>query len=161
MSAMTTIAATAGGNGRYLGAPKLRLLASGERPRFERPSVAAHRGRRSQARDGGAAAAAPALAPEAELAQQSGAPVLVAGRDASRRAGMIEELEQTMASDTKFVHASAFWEVLVLAGSSRLVILSGDLDEVPTESLMRMLSHRYPALPVVALDTPATALAQV
>ena len=72
---------------------------------------------------------------------------------------MIEEFGQTMAPGTKFVHASAFWEVLVLAGSSRMVILSGDLDEVPTGSLMRMLSHRYPTLPVVALDASGTARA--
>ena len=159
MSAMTTITATAGRSGRYLGAPKLRLLASGEQPHIERPPVAPHHLRHTQATDAGAAAAR-ALAPEADLAPQSDAPVLVAGRDATRRATMIEELEQTMAPATKFVHASAFWEVLVLAGSSRMVILSGDLDEVPTGSLMRMLGHRYPALPVVALDTPATAFAQ-
>ncbi len=161
MSAMTTITAPGGQSGRYLGAPKLRLLASGEPRCCERPGATARRARHTQATDAGAAAPAPALAPAAEPASQGGAPVLVAGRDATRRATMIEELEQTMAPDTKFVHASAFWEVLVLAGSSRLVILSGDLDEVPTGSLMRMLGHRYPALPVVAVDAPTPALAQV
>jgi hypothetical protein len=36
-----------------------------------------------------------------------------------------------------------------------MVILSGELDEIPPESLMQMLAHRHPSLPVVCLDAPA------
>lgn len=156
MSAMTTITAPAGRPGRYAGAAKLRLLPSGERTRLDDVApTTQHRAWRNHATSA-IAAAEPAPAPTMPL----DAPVLVAGRDATRRAAMIEEFERTMAPGTKFVHASAFWEVLVLAGQSRMVILSGDLDEVPTDSLMRMLGHRYPALPVVALDAPAQAPAR-
>jgi hypothetical protein len=147
MSAMTTITAPAARPGRFAGASKLRLLSSGERPRTH--TVAPETPRRDATNTATAAEPAPTMPLDA--------PVLVAGRDAARRASMIAEFERTMAPETKFVHASAFWEVLVLAGQSRMVILSGDLDEVPTDSLMRMLGHRYPALPVVALDAAAQA----
>lgn len=153
MSAMTTITAPASRPGRYAGAAKLRLLPSGGRTHVHDVATAApRRAWRDEART--------ALAMAEPAPTMPDAPVLIAGRDATRRATMIEEFERTMAPDTRFVHASAFWEVLVLAGQSRMVILSGDLDEVPTDSLMRMLGHRYPALPVVALDAPAPALAQ-
>ncbi len=153
MSAMTTISAPTDRQSRYLGAPKLRLLASGKQPGFRR---AARDSKRARAHDHAGEPSA-AAAPERELAPPD-APVLVAGREAAGRAVMIEEFERTMAPGTRFVHASALWEVLVLASSSRMVILSGDLDEVPTASLMRMLGHRYPALPVVALDAPPATL---
>jgi hypothetical protein len=155
MSVMTTNTPTVSRRGRYLGAPKLRLLASSEKPPLEHVTIAAFR-----ARPAPRAAGATAVAPELEHARPTDAPVLIAGRDTTRRASMIDELKRAMPHGTKFVHASAFWEVLVHAGSSRMVILSGDLDEVPTESLMRMLSHRYPSLPVVALDAPSSALAR-
>jgi hypothetical protein len=148
MSAMRTISAPADRHSRYSGAPKLRLLARGEQRRL----VAFAPARAARSRVGVAAPAQREMPPV-------DAPVLVAGRDASRRVAMTEEFGRTMAAGTKFVHASALWEVLVQAGSSRMVILSGDLDEVSTESLMRMLGHRYPALPVVALDAPQAALA--
>lgn len=151
MSAMTTITAPAGRAGRYAGAAKLRLLPSGERRLNDVAPIAAQRSRHDHATS---------VAVVAEPAMALDAPVLVAGRDATRRAAMIEEFERTMAPGTKFVHAAAFWEVLVLAGQSRMVVLSGDLDEVPTDSLMRTLGHRYPALPVVALDAPAQAPAR-
>ncbi len=151
MSVMTTIAAPAVRRSRYAGAPKLRLLPSGEPARVAGAAPAPpERAWRSHRAD-----AALAPAPEHDSASRGDAPVLVAGRDASRRTAMIAELESTMAPGTRFVHASAFWEVLVLAGTSRMVILSGELDEFPTASLMRMLGNRYPALPVVALDAAA------
>ncbi len=158
MSAMTTITAPAGRPGRYAGAAKLRLLPSGERSRLHDVAPTAPRRVWREDATSAAASAERALAPAPTT--PTDAPVLIAGRDATRRAAMIAEFERTMAPGTKFVHASAFWEVLVLAGQSRMVILSGDLDEVPTDSLLRMLGHRYPALPVVALDAPAPALAQ-
>ncbi len=160
MSAMTTTTATARRDSRYVGAPKLRLLGRGESQRFEGAPLATIGARRAH---GSIAAPARATRLEAsrpaETSLPADAPVLIAGCDADRRAAMIEELKSTMAPGTKFVHASAFWEVLVLAGQSCMVILSGALDEMPTDSLMRMLGHRYPALPVVALDAPAHAYA--
>jgi hypothetical protein len=83
-------------------------------------------------------------------------PVLVVGRDSAQRAAVLEELSESLPEDTMFEQAGAFWEVLVRAPSSRMVVLSGEL-EVPAASLMRMLSHRHPGLPVVSLDVPALA----
>jgi hypothetical protein len=146
MSAMTTIAAP---TRRYPGAPTLRLFAGATAPARRAPRLAATRTRqasdlhlaRRAGRDG-------ALASE----PSPDAPVLVAGSDATRRDAMIDELAHTMGRGTRFAHAAASWEVLALAGSSRMVILSGALEDVESASLMRMLSHRYPALPVVSLD---------
>lgn len=79
-------------------------------------------------------------------------PVLVAGADSDGRAAVLRDLSQTMPPNTIFSEADAFWEVLVRAPSSSMVILSGELDDVPAESLMQMLAHRHPGLPVVSLD---------
>jgi len=49
------------------------------------------------------------------------------------------------------------WEVLAHAPSSRIVILSGELDDAPAESLMHTLGHRHPGLPVVSLGPPSPA----
>ena len=153
MSVMTTASVTAP---RLVSAPKLRLLSSGQRQRSEQQRASTRGNRAEPGRDLASRAVAAERAAEAPLSSSSAdAPVLVVGHDASRRSATIEELGQTMPSGTKFAHASALWEVLVLAGSSRMVILSGDLDDVPSASLMRMLSHRYPTLPVVHLDAGA------
>ncbi len=82
-------------------------------------------------------------------------PVLIAGGDPAGRAAVLRDLAKTMPPDTVFAEADAFWEVLVQASTSSMVILSGELDELPAESLMKMLAHRHPALPVVSLDGPA------
>jgi hypothetical protein len=146
MSVMTTITAP---TRRYLGAPKLRLCADGAPHTYQQPRFEAARVRHTSELDVAGGATRRAAAPSSPSAD---APVLVAGRDATRRATMIEELAQTMAPGTRFTHAAASWEVLALAGTSRMVILSGELEEMSGESLMRMLSTRFPALPVVALD---------
>jgi hypothetical protein len=91
-----------------------------------------------------------------DLSPEDGAPVLVAGPNSAQRAAVVDELTQTMSSSTTFEEAGALWEVLAWASASRMVILSGDLDDVPAESLMRMLGHRYPGLPVVSLDAAAS-----
>ena len=52
-----------------------------------------------------------------------------------------------------------YGRIVILDHGDHYYSVSGDLDEVPTPSLMRMLGHRYPALPVVALDAPQAALA--
>jgi hypothetical protein len=85
------------------------------------------------------------------------APVLIAGSDSARRAALIDDLTQAMPRSTLFEEASAVSEVLEHAPASRMVILSGDLDDTPAESLMHMLGHRHPGLPVVSVDGPAPA----
>lgn len=146
MSAMTTITAP---TGRYPGAPRLRLLAGGEQARRSQSRLEATHAPHTSEREVASASQRRDTATSSPIVD---APVLVAGRDATRRDAMVEELARTMAPSTRFAHAAASWEVLALAGSSRMVILSGELEGVSSESLMRMLSHRYPALPVVALD---------
>jgi hypothetical protein len=112
----------------------------------------------------------PATAPHAEVADESTGrrpalelvpspaselhPVLVAGGDAAGRSALLDDLVRTMPPSTTFAQAGAVWEVLVRAPSSSMVILAGELDDVPAESLMQMLAHRHPGLPVVSLDAP-------
>jgi hypothetical protein len=82
-------------------------------------------------------------------------PILVAGRDACQRAAVLDELTQTMPPSTVFEEVGEFCDVLERAAASRMVVLSGDLDDVPAESLMQKLAHRHPGLPVVSLDAVA------
>jgi hypothetical protein len=83
--------------------------------------------------------------------------VLVAGGDAFKRATLLDELTHTMPASTQFEQAGAFAEVLERAPTSRVVILSGDLDDIPASALMHMLGNRHPGLPVVSVDAPAAA----
>ena len=93
-----------------------------------------------------------------QLAQAStDSPVLIAGRDAVKRAEVHREMSEVMPAGTCFEEFDTFWEVLVRAPSSRMVILSGELDERPTESLLHTLGHRHPDLPVVSLEPEARA----
>ena len=87
-------------------------------------------------------------------------PVLLAGGDANARAAVLRDLTRTMPASTVFEQAGAIWEVLVRAPECSMVILSGELDQLPPESLMQMLAHRHPSLPVVSLDAAAS-VAQV
>lgn len=77
--------------------------------------------------------------------------ILVAGADSERRATVLRDLSEALPQETQFGEAKAAWEVLEQAPSSGVVMLAGDLDEVTAESLMHVLGHRYPSLPVVAL----------
>jgi hypothetical protein len=86
-------------------------------------------------------------------------PVLIAGGDAIARASLLRDLAQTMPQSTVFEQAGAVWEVLARAGDSSVVILGGELEDVSAESLMQMLAHRHPGLPVVSLDSQDTPLA--
>jgi hypothetical protein len=79
-------------------------------------------------------------------------PVLLAGGDALERAAVLHDLRQTMPEGTSFMQTGALWEMLAHAGESSMVVLSGDLDHLPTEALMQMLAHRNPKLPVITLD---------
>lgn len=85
--------------------------------------------------------------------------VLVVGRDAAQRAAVVDELTNMMGPSTIFEEAAAFGQVLVRAPASRMVVLSGDLEDVPAELLMQKLAHRHPGLAVVSLSVPALATA--
>jgi DNA-binding NtrC family response regulator len=93
----------------------------------------------------------PALRLMREPTPTDGSRVLVAGRDATQRAAVLDQLTQTMPPSTVFEEAGAFCQVLERAPASRIVVLSGELDDVPAESLMQKLAHRHPGLPVVSL----------
>lgn len=138
MSYMTTLATH---NGATFEGPKLRLLP--KRGNLQRrPSVessARHTDR-----------TIPDSAPAPRL-------ILIAGGEAGDREAVLSDLRRTMAGGTTFRQAGALWEVLEQAAESSMVVLSGELDDVPAESLMQMLAHRNPALPVVSVDATACA----
>jgi hypothetical protein len=79
-------------------------------------------------------------------------PVLVAGGDDDARAEVLDDLTRTLPPSTTFEQAGAIWEVLVRAPKCSMVILSGELEEIPAASLMQMLAHRSPEVPVVCMD---------
>jgi hypothetical protein len=134
-------------------APRLRLLA-----RAARAGAAATR---QPAAGEGWPRAGTEHKPDAQAtpaATGGGEPVLIAGADAAARSVVRRELAETMPAGTTFVELGTFWEVLARAPHSRMVIVSGDLDELPAESMLHSLGHRYPDLPVVSLagSPPAT-----
>jgi len=69
-------------------------------------------------------------------------------------AALLDELTQTLPASTVFEQAGAVCEVLEHAPGSRMVFITGDLDDSSAESLMRMLAHRHPELPVLVVDNP-------
>ncbi len=126
----------------------LRLLRGGRTPRDTDPTVVV--GERE----------AVAGEPEQQTAARRAAAnarsrILVAGADPEQRAAVLHELSEALPSDTQFGEARAAWEVLEQAPSSGVVMLAGDLAEVTAESLMHVLGHRHPSLPVVALGVIA------
>jgi hypothetical protein len=147
MSYMTSIAVQ---TAEFFEAPKLRLLPSSPHP----SSASLDRSPRDRDTDGDAHAGAHAGQPTLRL-QPKDAPevrsVLVAGGDSDQRAAVLGDLAGTLPASTRFAEADAFWEVLVQAPSSSMVVLSGDLDDLPAESLLQMLAHRHPGLPVVSV----------
>jgi len=78
--------------------------------------------------------------------------VLLAGADAGRRATLLDELSRTLPANTVFEQADAICDVLEHAPGSRMAFITGDLDDVPAESLMQTLAHRHPELPVLVVD---------
>jgi len=138
MSYMTTLAMH---RGAAFEGPKLRLLPKrgSLQPRPENVESAARP----------TAQATPGRAPSRSI--------LLAGGDAGDREAVLSDLRRTMPGGTTFRQAGALWEVLARAADSSMVVLSGELDEVPAESLMHMLAHRNPALPVVSVDATACA----
>jgi hypothetical protein len=139
MSYMTTLAIQ---KGAAFEGPKLRLL----------PKT----GSLQRRHDGLGSAAQPTrqATPERAAAPRS---ILLAGGEAGDRAAVLSDLRRTMPGGTVFRQAGALWEVLARAAESSMVVLSGELDEVPAESLMHMLAHRNPALPVVSVDATVCA----
>jgi hypothetical protein len=139
MSCMTTLAIQMGA---AFEGPKLRLL----------PKTGSLQ-RRPKSVDS-AARPTDRATPERAPAPRS---ILLAGGDAGDREAVLSDLRRTMPGGTTFRQAGALWEVLAHAAESSMVVLSGELDEVPAESLMHMLAHRNPALPVVSVDATACA----
>jgi hypothetical protein len=139
MSYMTTLAIQ---KGAAFEGPKLRLLPKTGSLQHRRESLdfAAERPQRAT--------------PERAAAPRS---ILLAGGEAGDREAVLSDLRRTMPGGTVIRQAGALWEVLARAAESSMVVLSGELDEVPAESLMHMLAHRNPALPVVSVDATACA----
>jgi hypothetical protein len=125
-------------------APRLRLVARDEdtSPLHDWPTAAAVEG-----------------GPEFDVAHDAlptdPSRVLVAGRDPAKRTDVLDSLSEILPLRTLFEQAGTFWEVLARAPASRMVILSGEIDGIPAESLLHMLGHRHPGLPVVSLEVPA------
>lgn len=95
--------------------------------------------------------------------RQATKPVLLAGGGREARDAIRRDLARTMSTATEFEQAGALWEVLARASESSMVVLGGELDDVPAESVMQMLAHRHPTLPVVRFDetaAPAAAAAR-
>jgi hypothetical protein len=87
------------------------------------------------------------------------ASVLLAGASAWRRAVLRAELRAQLPAHTPFSEADDVSGVLERASSSRMVILAGDLDDTDAGSLLRLLGHRHPRLPVISVDTALPAAA--
>lgn len=102
-----------------------------------------------------AASYAPSLRLRARAPHPPAEAVLVAGADSAQRAAVLHELTDTLPAGTVFEEASARWEVLTRAPTSRMVVLSGDLDDVAAASFTRTLAHRHPRLPVVSVQASA------
>jgi hypothetical protein len=134
--------------------PVLRVLSPSERHSSSEPSPTdspnATEPRRPELRivsDGGRESAARV------------APVLLAGADAGRRAVLRAEFGATLPPRTRWIEADDVAGVLERAAYSRMVILTGDLHDADTVSLMRLLGRRHPELPVICVDAPIPAAA--
>jgi hypothetical protein len=87
--------------------------------------------------------------------REHASPILIAGRDRASRAEVLDSLSEEMGPDATFEQADTFSEVLLRAPAARMVVLSGELDGIPPESLRRKLARRHPDLPVATLDARA------
>jgi hypothetical protein len=81
--------------------------------------------------------------------------IVIGDPDAPRRAALLDELTQSMPESTVFLEASTVTQLLDHARGSRMVILGGPLEEIPTSSLMRLLAARHPGVHVVNLQPSA------
>jgi hypothetical protein len=85
---------------------------------------------------------------------ERGSPILIAGIDSPRRAALLADLTETLPEGTVFEELSTLAEVLERAQASRMVILSGGLEDVSGRALMRILGQRHPTLPLIGVDLP-------
>jgi hypothetical protein len=83
---------------------------------------------------------------------RSSHPLLVAGADSARRRALLDDLIETMPEGTSFEEASTLSDVLERAPMSRIVVLSGGLEDASAQSLMRVLGQRHPKLPIINMD---------
>jgi hypothetical protein len=83
--------------------------------------------------------------------------VLIAAAGQRRRATVRHELAEALAPGTPFSEAGSIWEVLQKAPTSGVVMLAGDLEDVPAGRLMHVLGQRHPRLPIVVLESPEVA----
>jgi hypothetical protein len=79
--------------------------------------------------------------------------VVIGDQDGARRAALLDQLTQAMPESTTFLEASTVAELFDHARGSRMVILGGALEQIPTSSLMRLLAARHPGVHVVNLQT--------
>jgi CheY-like chemotaxis protein len=102
-----------------------------------------------------------AAAPRTPLGQEPGgtASVLVVGDDPERRAEMLSELRGLLPEGTPFEEAAETWQTIARAAGTRMVVLTGDLGDISAQGLMRVLSRRYPLLPVIAIGAHSRAAA--
>jgi hypothetical protein len=121
-------------------------------------------GRREPA--SGSLAAAESPRPALRIVAENGreiaphvAPVLLAGADPGGRAVLRAELGATLPPRTRWAEADDVAGVLEGAAHSRMVILTGDLEDADAESLIRLLGRRHPELPVIRVDAPLPAAA--
>jgi hypothetical protein len=78
--------------------------------------------------------------------------ILLAGADAKRRKSLRKELAVTLPAGTKFLEAEESWQLLQQAPASRMVMLTGDLSDISSDALTRLLGYRHPTLPVLTLN---------
>jgi len=97
--------------------------------------------------------------PDPSERASAAAPMLLAGASGHGREILRAELGATLAPRTRWVEAADVAGVLEHAASSRMVILTGDLEDAGAESLMRLLGRRHPELPVIRVDSPLPAAA--
>jgi hypothetical protein len=83
-------------------------------------------------------------------------PVLIAAGSESDRRQMLRDFSASMPASTVFEETGQIAEVLERAPRSSVVILGGELEQLPAPSVMRMLGHRHPDVPVVCLDSLQT-----
>jgi hypothetical protein len=72
---------------------------------------------------------------------------------------MLGELRNLLPANTRFLEARETWELLAGAAGSRMVVLTDDLGDISTESLVRLLGRRHPTLPVLAVGGQARSCA--
>src|SRR5437588_3029354 len=77
---------------------------------------------------------------------ENASPIVVAGSDTPRRAALLTDLVETLPVGTVFEELGTVAQVLERAPDSRMVILSGGLEDISGKALMRILGQRHPTL---------------